>query len=252
MSSAPRVRFDFSGTHVLVTGGSNGIGLGVARAFADAGAAVAITGRSAKASDYDADLGAFRYEQAEMLDPASVERLASRFDQLDVLVNNAGGNFMAQDEWQPEVFDRSVRLNLLSPFQLATALKPRLARSRLEGGGSVLNVASMSAFRAVTVVPGYGAAKAGIVQMTMNLAVAWARENVRVNCVAPGLIWSKMTSVMKQPEMQHFEQAELARTPMGRFGEPEDVAPACLFLASPAARFITGAALCIDGGYAAA
>jgi NAD(P)-dependent dehydrogenase (short-subunit alcohol dehydrogenase family) len=250
--SVSRVRFNFSGIHVLVTGGSNGIGLGVARAFADAGAAVTITGRNAKASDYDDDLSAFRYEQAEMLDASSVERLAARIEQVDVLVNNAGGNFMAQDEWQPEVFDRSVRLNLLSAFQLSMALKPRLAQSGLEGGGSVLNVASMSAFRAVTVVPGYGAAKAGIVQMTMNLAVAWARENVRVNCVAPGLIWTKMTGVMKQPGMEHFEQAELARTPMGRFGEPEDVAPACLFLASPAARFITGVALCIDGGYAAA
>ena len=121
MPAAPeRVRFDFSGTRVLVTGGSNGIGLGVATGFAGAGAEVTITGRSAKASDYESDLGAFRYEQAEMLDRASVERLATRFDEIDVLVNNAGGNFMAQDEWQPDVFDRSVRLNLLSAFQLAT------------------------------------------------------------------------------------------------------------------------------------
>jgi NAD(P)-dependent dehydrogenase (short-subunit alcohol dehydrogenase family) len=112
-------------------------------------------------------------------------------------------------------------------------------------------MASMSALRAVTVVPGYGAAKAGIVQMTQNMAVAWARENVRVNCVAPGLIWSKMTAVMKQPGMEHFEQAEMARTPMGRFGMPDDVAPAFLFLASPAARFITGQTLCVDGGYSA-
>jgi NAD(P)-dependent dehydrogenase (short-subunit alcohol dehydrogenase family) len=246
------VSFDFSGTCVLVTGGSNGIGLGVATAFARAGAEVTITGRAAKASDYESDLSAFRYEQAEMLDPASVERLAARIGRLDVLVNNAGGNFMAQDEWKPEVFERSVRLNLLSAFQLAMACKPRLSKSVIEGGGSILNVASMSAFRAVSVVPGYGAAKAGIVQMTLNMAVTWARENVRVNCVAPGIIWSKMTSVMKQPGMEHFEQSELARTPMGRWGMPEDVAPACLFLASPAASFITGETLCIDGGYKAA
>jgi NAD(P)-dependent dehydrogenase (short-subunit alcohol dehydrogenase family) len=245
------VRFDFSGTHVLVTGGSNGIGLGVATAFAQAGAQVTITGRQAKASDYESDLGAFRYVQAEMLEPASIEQLASGLGELDVLVNNAGGNFMARDEWQPEVFAQSVQLNLLSAFQLAMACKPRLARSRLEGGGSVLNIASMSAFRAVTVVPGYGAAKAGIVQMTQNMGVAWARDHVRVNCVAPGLIWSKMTAVMKQPGMEHFERAELARTPMGHFGMPDDVAPAFLFLASPAARFITGQTLCVDGGYSA-
>jgi NAD(P)-dependent dehydrogenase (short-subunit alcohol dehydrogenase family) len=245
------VSFDFSGTHVLVTGGSNGIGLGVATAFAQAGARVTITGRQPKAGDYEADLGAFRYVQAEMLEPGSRERLIAGLERLDVLVNNAGGNFMARDEWQPEVFAQSVQLNLLAPFQLAVAAKPLLARSRLEGGGSVLNIASMSALRAVTVVPGYGAAKAGIVQMTKNMGVAWARDNVRVNCVAPGLIWSKMTAVMKQPDMQHFEEFELARTPMGRFGMPDDVAPAFLFLASPAARFITGQTLCVDGGYSA-
>ena len=247
----PRVRFDFSGTHVLVTGGSNGIGLGVARAFGEAGAQVTITGRQPKPGDYEDDLSAFRYVQAEMLEPASRERLVAGLDRLDVLVNNAGGNFMARDEWRPDVFAQAVDLLLLAPFQLAVACKPLLSQSRLEGGGSVLNVASMSAFRAVTVVPGYGAAKAGIVQMTMNMAVTWARDNVRVNCVAPGLIWSKMTAAMKQPEMRHHEEYEMSRTPMGRFGMPDDVAPAFLFLASPAARFITGQTLCVDGGYSA-
>jgi NAD(P)-dependent dehydrogenase (short-subunit alcohol dehydrogenase family) len=245
------VRFDFAGCHVLVTGGSNGIGLGVATAFAEAGAEVTITGRKAKASEYESDLSAFRYVQAEMLENASLENLVSNLARLDVLVNNAGGNFMARDEWNPEVFEQAVQLNLFSCFRLAMACKPLLARSRLEGGGSVLNCASMSALRAVTVVPGYGAAKAGIVQMTMNMGVAWARENVRVNCVAPGLIWSKMTEAMKQPGMEHFEREEMARTPMGRFGMPDDVAPAFLFLASSAARFITGQTLCADGGYSA-
>jgi NAD(P)-dependent dehydrogenase (short-subunit alcohol dehydrogenase family) len=247
----PGVQFDFSGTHVLVTGGSNGIGLGIARAFAEAGAAVTITGRREKASDYPHDLGAFRYLQAEMTERAAVERLAGALERLDVLINNAGGNLMAQDEWRPEIFEASVRLNLLSAFQLSVACKPLLQRSALDGGGSIVNCASMSAFNAVTVVPGYGAAKAGIVQMTLNMGVAWARENVRVNAVAPGIIWSNMTAVMKQPGMEHFEQSEIARTPMGRWGTPEDVAPAFLFLASPAARFITGQTLCVDGGYSA-
>jgi NAD(P)-dependent dehydrogenase (short-subunit alcohol dehydrogenase family) len=246
-----RIRFDFSGTHVLVTGGSNGIGLGVARAFSECGAEVTITGRKPRASDYPEELGGFHYRQAEMLDSASVAALTAGLGRLDVLINNAGGNFMARDEWLPEVFDEAVRLNLLSHFQLAMAAKPLLAQSRLEGGGSVVNMASMSAFRAVTVVPGYGAAKAAVVQMTKNMGVAWARENVRVNCVAPGIIWSQMTAVMKQPGMEHFEQEELARTPMGRWGHPDDVAPAFLFLASPAARFITGQTLCVDGGYSA-
>jgi len=99
----------------------------------------------------------------------------------------------------------------------------------------------------VPFVPGYGAAKAAIVQMTKNLGVAWARDGVRVNAVAPGLIESNMTSAMKGIEA--LEKPEIDRTPMGRWGVPEDVAPAFLFLASPAARFITGQTLCVDGGY---
>ena len=97
-------------------------------------------------------------------------------------------------------------------------------------------------------VPGYGAAKAGIVQMTLNMGVSWARENVRVNAVAPGLIETGMTAVMKMKGMEAIEAAELARVPMARWGTPEDVAPSFLFLASPAARFITGQTLCVDGG----
>lgn len=242
-----RVRFDFSGARVLVTGGSNGIGLGIARAFDAAGAAVTITGRRAAASDYDHDLSAFAYHSLDVRDSRALDALAGSLDALDVLVNNAGENLMARNEWKPEVFEEAVRINLFGAFQLAVACKELLARCPLEGGGSILNVASMSAFVAVPFVPGYGAAKAAIVQMTKNLGVAWARDGVRVNAVAPGLIESNMTSAMKGIEA--LEKPELDRTPMGRWGTPEDVAPAFLFLASPAARFITGQTLCVDGGY---
>jgi NAD(P)-dependent dehydrogenase (short-subunit alcohol dehydrogenase family) len=111
----------------------------------------------------------------------------------------------------------------------------------------VLNVASMSAFRAVPFVPGYGAAKAGIVALTKNLAVAWAGAGIRVNAVAPGLIESNMTKVMKG--VAALEGPELAKIPLRRWGTPDDLAPAFLFLASDAARFITGTTLCVDGGY---
>src|SRR5262249_6687243 len=131
-------------------------------------------------------------------------------------------------------------------FRMAIACKPLLAKSALAGGGSVLNVASMSAFRAVPFVPGYGAAKAGIVQMTHNLAVAWANEGIRVNAVAPGLIESNMTKPMRG--VAALEGPELAKVPMKRWGTPEDLAPAFLFLASEAARFVTGVTLCVDGG----
>ena len=242
-----RVRFDFSGARVLVTGGSNGIGLGIARAFDAAGAAVSITGTRAAASDYDHDLSAFAYHSLDMRDAEGLDALAASLDSLDVLVNNAGANLMLRNEWKPEVFEEAVRINLFGAFQLAVACKELLARSPLDGGGSILNVASMSAFVAVPFVPGYGAAKAAIVQMTKNLGVAWARDGVRVNAVAPGLIESNMTSAMKGIEA--LEKPEIDRTPMGRWGVPEDVAPAFLFLASPAARFITGQTLCVDGGY---
>ncbi len=247
MSGPPN--FDFSGTRVLVTGGSNGIGLGIARAFAEAGGAVGITGTREAASDYDHDLSGFSYRGVDMRDSAALDALVDSLDDLDVLVNNAGANLVARNEWNPEVFEEAVRINLFGAFRLAVRCKARLAKSRIDGGGSVLNIASMSAFVAVPLVPGYGAAKAAIVQMTKNLGVAWAKENVRVNAVAPGLIETNMTRVMKG--VPALEQPEMDRTPMGRWGTPEDVAPAYLFLASPSARFITGQTLGVDGGYSA-
>ena len=245
--SQGRVRFDFSGTHVLVTGGSNGIGLGVSRAFVAAGAAVTVTGTRAAPSEYDHDLSAFEYRALDVRDGAAVDALVDSLKHLDVLVNNAGAHLMARDEWKPEIFEEAVRINLVGAFRLAVRCKPLLTASKLDGGASVLNVASMSSFVAVPFVPGYGAAKAGVVQMTKNLGVAWAREGVRVNAVAPGLIETNMTAAMKGVEQ--LEGPELARTPMGRWGTPEDVAPAFLFLVSPEARFITGQTLCVDGGY---
>jgi NAD(P)-dependent dehydrogenase (short-subunit alcohol dehydrogenase family) len=245
------LQFDFEGRRVLVTGGTSGIGLGVAEAFRESGAKVTVTGRRAAGSEYDADLSGFTYAQAEMTDTDSLQRLAAGFDALDVLVNNAGTSLMAEDEWKPETFTKAIHLHLISGFTLAVTLKPLLAKSSQEGGGSIVNCSSMSAFKAVPVVPGYGAGKAGIVQMTLNMGVAWALENVRVNAVAPGLIESNMTALMKTEAMKESEAAELARVPMGRWGVPGDVAPAFLFLASPAARFITGQTLCVDGGFSA-
>lgn len=244
-------RFDFTGRRVLVTGGSSGIGLGVATMFADAGADVTVTGRREKASEYDTDLSRFAYRKAEMTDRESLVALAGEFDALDVLVNNAGSNLLAEDEWKPGTFAKALELHLVSGFTLAVTLKPLLAKSALEGGGSVVNTVSMSAFRAVPIVPGYGAAKAGLVQMTLNMGTAWALDNVRVNAVAPGLIESNLTSAMKLEGMEAIEKAELDRVPMARWGVPEDVAPAYLFLASEEARFITGHTLCVDGGFMA-
>jgi len=242
------VRFDFSGCRVLVTGGSSGIGLGIARAFADGGAEVTVTGRKGSAGDYEVDLSGLEYRQLEVTDRAALEALPGTLPALDVLVNNAGANFPGgRSEWEPDAFEESVAINLFSAFRLAVACKEKLAASTLEGGGSVVNLASMSSFFAVPIVPGYGAAKAAVVQMTKNLAASWAREGIRCNAVAPGLIESNMTRVMKGVEA--LEGPQIERTALKRWGTPEDIAPAVLFLASPAARFITGQTLNVDGGF---
>lgn len=246
-----RVSYDFSGCRVLVTGGSRGIGTAIAKAYREAGAEVAITGTRPSSADYDHDLSAYRYHRLTLTDATAIETLAASLEALDILVNNAGANFPGgRDEGIPDVFEESVAVNLFGAYRLSIACREKLARSALEGGASVINLASMASFFAVPVVPGYAAAKAAVVQLTKNLAVAWAGEGIRVNAVAPGFIESDMTAAMKG--VAALERPHLERTPLKRWGTPEDVAPAVLFLSSPAARFITGQTLPVDGGYSAA
>ena len=243
-----QVSFDYEGAAVLVTGGTSGIGHAIAGAFAAAGASVTVTGTRAAAADYETDLSDFSYRQAEMTDPASIDGLIESVDALDVLVNNAGANFPGgRDEWEPDTFATAMDLNLNGPMRLTTGCCDLLRTSTMDGGACVVNVVSMAAFRAVPLVPGYAAAKAGLVALTRNLAQRWANDGIRVNAIAPGVIDTPMTAPLALlPELR---DAELAHTPMGRFGTPSEVASTVLFLASAGAAYVTGATFAVDGGY---
>jgi NAD(P)-dependent dehydrogenase (short-subunit alcohol dehydrogenase family) len=243
----PNLQFDYRDAHVLVTGGSNGIGAGIAVAYRDAGAQVTITGTRPQASDYEADLSGYRYLQLELADNAQIKAVAEALPRLDILVNNAGCNFAARNEYEPEMFDKSVQVNLLSAYHMAHACHDKLADSSLPGGASIIGLASMTSYFAVDVVPGYGAAKAGIVQMTKTLASAWAKDGIRVNAVAAGFIRSNMMAWIESSPAA--AAPTLARTPLKRIGNPHDIAGAVLFLTSAAAQFVTGQTLPVDGGY---
>lgn len=251
-SPPPRqVRWDFRGARVLVTGGTSGIGLAIAQAYAQAGAEVVVTGTRAQAADYGLDLRAFQYQPWQLGDAAGTARLVASLERLDILVNNAGlvwPNGAGEDD--PDVFDEALRLNLGAAFRLAQGCRPLLARSALPAGGCVVGLASMTSYFGSPVVPGYGAAKAGLVQATKTLAVAWAAERIRVNAVAAGLTATRMTAA-HVADTQALAPV-LARTPLARVGEPAEIAQAVLFLTSDAAAWITGQTLAVDGGYSVA
>jgi 2-dehydro-3-deoxy-D-gluconate 5-dehydrogenase len=250
--------FDLTDRIALVTGGNGGIGLGMARGFGHAGATVIITGRNAEKS-----AAALRELQAagvraEAL-PCDVTRedavqalfaeVEARHGRLDILVNNAGSTVRKQpqdftlDEWK-SVMD----LNLTGAFLCARAAYPLMVKA---GGGKVINIGSILSLFGAPYAAAYSASKGGIVQFTKSLALAWAKDNVQANAVLPGWIDTELTAGARE-QVPGLNERVLVRTPAGRWGVPQDLAGVAVFLGSAASDFVTGAAIPVDGGYAAA
>lgn len=239
----------FSEKRAIVTGGTSGIGRAIALALAEDGAHVTATGALAD------EVAVFTKEEKsrnisaavlDVTDNDAVEQFVSRFDSLDILVNAAGTIMRNGAEFKPENFQRVIDVNLAGTMRMSVACRSRLARQN----GSILNIASMLSFFGSGFAPAYSASKGGIAQLTKSLAIAWAPDSIRCNALAPGWIATPLTQALREDDDR--SRAIVERTPMRRWGLPADVSGPALFLLSPAAAFITGAILPVDGGYSIA
>jgi NAD(P)-dependent dehydrogenase (short-subunit alcohol dehydrogenase family) len=234
----------FRNKSVLITGGTSGIGRALAIAFRDAGANVLVSGvRQDEVSAFSDQVSGVHAIVLDVRNDAAIGQLAASQDRLDVLVNCAGMILRNGAEFSVERFAEVIDVNLTGTMRLCTAFQAKLAASR----GCIVNVASMLSYFGSGFAPAYSSSKGAIAQLTKSLAIAWAAEGIRVNAVAPGWIETALTQPLQ--DNQTRSEAIIARTPLGRWGKPEDLAGPVLFLCSPAAEFITGAILPVDGGY---
>jgi 2-dehydro-3-deoxy-D-gluconate 5-dehydrogenase len=247
--------FDLKGRVALVTGGNGGIGLGMARGMAEAGAAIAVAGRNVgKSEAAAAELAKLGVKTAvievDVADEASCRQMiddtVKRLGRLDILVNNAGMNIRkAADQLSLAEWKQVLDVNLTSAFICSHAAYPKMKEA---GGGKIVNIGSMLSIFGASFAPVYGASKGGIVQLTKSLACAWAKDNIQVNAVLPGWIDTDLTRKARE-EVSGLNAMVLMRTPAKRWGKPEDHAGVAVFLASPASDFVTGTAIPVDGGY---
>jgi 2-deoxy-D-gluconate 3-dehydrogenase len=247
--------FDLTGKVAIVTGGNGGIGLGMARGLAEAGAKIAIVARNeAKSNEAVAELtrlGATAISVAtDVTDKAAVagmvERVKRELGGIDILVNNAGINIRKP----PHVLDiaeweKVIHTNLTSAFLCSQAAYPSM---KAAGGGKIINIGSMMSIFGASFAPAYAATKGGIVQFTRSCACAWAVDNIQANAILPGWIDTDLTKTARQ-QIDGLHDKVLARTPAARWGEIDDFAGIAVFLSSPASDFVTGTAIPVDGGF---
>jgi 2-deoxy-D-gluconate 3-dehydrogenase len=244
--------FDLTGKVAIVTGGNGGIGYGIARGLAAAGAAIVVAARHADKTAHAVTtlqalgvkaLGVSADVQDEAAVRAMVQATVEAFGRVDILVNNAGINIRkAPQDYTLAEWQQVLNTNLTGVFLCAREVYPYMVKA---GGGKIINIGSMTSIFGSNVAPAYAASKGGVVQLTKSLAVFWAQDNIQVNAILPGWIHTDLTA-SASPERYN---AIKARIPHGRWGEPDELAGAAVFLASPASDYVTGIALPVDGGY---
>jgi len=240
----------------IVTGGNGGIGRGIARGFAEVGSQIAIVARNKNKTERVTReiteefgvrvLGIQVDLQKEENIRFMVNQVLDNFGRVDILVNNAGTNIrkLPQDLTAAE-WDEVLNINLRSAFLSSKEVYPAMKKG---GGGKIINIGSMLSLLGMSKAPAYGASKGGIVQLTRSLAVAWAQDNIQVNAILPGYINTDLTLALRN-DVPGLNERVLDRTPAKRWGEPEDIKGAAIYLASQASDFVTGVALPVDGGF---